>query len=141
MRIWAGTLKEKVERWENDESQKRCGDETADNDNGQRALRFRTDAVRKRHRQQAEHGEQRCHQHRAEPRHRAMQHRFIGICAFFGELVEIAHHDHAVEHRLAEERNEANRRRNAQRNARAKQRKNAADQPEWHIQKNQAARS
>jgi hypothetical protein len=59
-------LHHQIERWQKHQRQQRSGDEAADDDDGERTLRFRTDAMRQRHRQQTEDGQQRRHQHRAQ---------------------------------------------------------------------------
>jgi len=54
------------------------------------------------------HGEQRGHQDRAQARAGPLHDRVKGLQALVLELVEITHHDNAVQDGLAEERDETN---------------------------------
>src|ERR1043166_633438 len=135
----AGTapFDEQIEGWQDEQGQERCGNEPADDDDGEGLLRFGTDAMRKRHGQEAEHGEQRRHEDSAQTHLRTVQDRFHGRFAIIEAFVEMADHDHAIQHGLAKEGNEPNRSRNAERDAGEEQSENSADQAERHIHKDE----
>ena len=60
-------------------------------------------------RDEAEGGDARGHQHRAQAPCGALAHRLMQRDAAFAQLTEIADHDEPVEHRDAEQRDEADR--------------------------------
>src|SRR5439155_4118860 len=86
---------------------------------------------------QTQHGQEGGHEHRAQTDQRALHHGLEDGQAGIAELVEITDHDHAVQHGLPEQGNEANRGRDPQGNAGKEQRQNAADEGERHIQQDQ----
>jgi hypothetical protein len=93
----------------------------------------------KQQRDQAESRDRRGHQHRAQPPLGALGHAVQQRQAFGMQLVEVAHQHHAVEHRDAQQRDEAHRGRHRQVLARGPQRDDAADQCERDVAQHQQA--
>ncbi len=91
-----------------------------------------------RHRQEAERGHQRGHQHRLEPRPRALQDGLPQADPVFPQLVDRRDHHDPVQHRDAEQRDEADRRREVQVQAAHPQRGDAADQRERDVEDDEA---
>src|SRR5713226_2180029 len=131
----APLLNNKIQSREYNQRQQSGREETSNNNHSQRFLYFRSDSVGKRHWKQPEHSQQRGHQNGAQPHERTDDNRIkkadifrpgrhrseLCLCTFDGcfglpyagipELVEITDHNYSVQHRLAEQRNEADGRR------------------------------
>ena len=96
-------MRKPVERRQYQERQKRGGNDAADHDGGERSLHFRAGADIERHRDEAEAGDKRRHQHgpqgaSARPSRMAV---FEAACPRrASERIKLKHHD-AVEHRDA----------------------------------------
>jgi len=96
-----------VQRWEHDQRQQGRADESADDDHGERTLNFRSDAVRKRQRNQTQHRDQRRHQHGAQAKEAASHDCLVIGQAFSPKLIDVGHEHDAVEHRHTEQVNES----------------------------------
>jgi hypothetical protein len=109
-----GDAEAAVEQRQHQQGQGRGADQAADDDDGQRALDLGARAGGEEQRHEAEGGDAGGHQHRAQA---APAPSTITTCRWACpgvELVEVAHHHHAVEHRDAEQRDEADRGRHRQ---------------------------
>ena len=75
-----------VQRREHDQRQQGRADKSADDDHGERTLNFRSDAVRKRQRNQTQHRDQSRHQHGAQAKQAAAHDRLVIREAFIAKL-------------------------------------------------------
>ena len=108
--------------------------QAADHHRGQRALHVAADAARERRREEAERRHGGGHQHRPEPllRRRAPRPR-AGPARVSRRCVEVGHHDDAVLHRDAEERDEADRAGDVERHPAQVQRDHPAEHRQRHV--------
>ncbi len=100
-------------------------------------LRLRAQIVRERHGQKAKHCEHRRHQHRTQTLSGAFAHGRVDGEIACPKSFDATHHHDAVQHRLPEQRDEADRRRDRQRDAGDEEQGNTADQRERHIRQDQ----
>ena len=92
-----------VEHGQQNEGEESRSDDAADDDGGQRALHFRARAGGNRHRHEAEAGDERGHQLRAQARQCAFDDGVAHVAALRAQLVDVADEHDAVEHGHAAE--------------------------------------
>src|SRR5215208_3549906 len=96
-----------VHHGEDDEREQRRREQPADDDRGERPLHLGARTRRERHRDEAEARDQRRHEDRAQPHLGALPHGLVEWRPAVAELVDVGHEHHTVQHRHAEERDEA----------------------------------
>ena len=102
---------QRVEGGEREQRQQRRADQAADYDGGDGFLHLGAGSGRERHRQEAERGDERCHGHRSQARHRASEDRRARRQPAIHQLADVGAHHEAVEDGDAGKRDETHRRR------------------------------
>src|SRR5690242_8704985 len=127
-------LEHEIERRQHDKGEQGGREQSSNHHHRQRLLGLRADVMRQRHRHETHHGEEAGHENGSQPHQRAFQYGFLRRQAAVPQLVEVGDHYHAVQHRLAEQRDEADRRRYRERYAGDEEREDAADQGERYVE-------
>ena len=97
-----------VQRRQQDDTDEQVRNEAANDDDGKRSLRVRSDAMGERRGQQAQGCDQHGHHDRSKPKHRAFHGSFFNVVPAGPKLIDVFHHDHADLYRHAKQRKEAN---------------------------------
>src|SRR3954470_10560630 len=119
-----------IDARQHEERDDQRGHHAADDDERERTLRLAADALRERHRQKGEEGEQRRHQDRAQLLHRALDDRLVQRPAAGAVGLDRSSLQQAEERDLAEERDEAHHGAHRERHAAELEREHAARQRE-----------
>ena len=113
-----------VQSWQNKQRQQCRGEQSTNDNGGERALHFRSQAGRKRHRQKSDAGNRPGHQNRTQPLLRALQRGLLHVFTLFTQTIDKCHQYNAVEQGNASERDEADGRCHAQVHVAGQQRQN-----------------
>jgi hypothetical protein len=105
----AGDAETAEQDGEQDECQSGRRQQATNNDDGERALHFRSRAGGEEHRHQAEGGDAGRHQDRPQPAFGSFDDDFGHRHAARQQLIEVGDHHHAIEHGDAEQGDEADR--------------------------------
>jgi hypothetical protein len=96
-----------VHRGQHEQGQRGGNRQTADHHGRDPALHVAADARMDRRRQHAQRGDGRGHEHRTQTFGGALHNGFVQLQAGFSHAIEIRHHDDAVLHRDAKQRDES----------------------------------
>ena len=96
-----------IEQRQDIERQKRRGNQSTNHNSGERLLNLSSAGCGQRHGNKAQARDQRCDEHGPETIGCALLHRLMQIFSLLPELIDVAYHDHTIQHRNAKERDES----------------------------------
>src|SRR5581483_376982 len=133
----SSALEDFVKRGQDVERQQSGANQSANHDTGERLLDFASWSGCKEHRHETERRHAGRDQDGSQPKDGAFDHSQFYVHSFAPQFVEVAHHDDAVEHRDAEQCDEADARADAEIKLADDERENPADQRERNVQDDQ----